>query len=72
MGAVDVWRRFTRSAAALYQQHRPGPEQMKQHHHHRRNADILIDLGLFDKAAHELRMALDVMTTNSRETGEGV
>lgn len=63
--AAATWRAFYLEADRLYRQHRPCPEQMAQHHHHRRNADILIDLGLFDKAATELKMALDAMTTNS-------
>lgn len=58
---VDIWRRFYSEADRLYRQHRPNAQQMEQHHKHRRNADILLDLELPEKAAVEFKMGLEAL-----------
>lgn len=58
MEIIEIWRKFYRIADRLYRQYHPGPDAWEQHKRHLKNADTLFFLELPEKAAVELKLAL--------------
>jgi hypothetical protein len=55
---ASFWRAFYLEADRIYRQHRPGPDAWQKHQKHLKNADTLLFLELPNKAAVELKLAM--------------